>query len=318
MDRIAFSFFLTLFLLIVLPFSSFAQTETDWVKYENNPVLGGDLGVCFDVSLIRENDVYKMWFSWRTKRSIGYAESVDGVNWSDPIVVLEPTDSGWEMLVNRCGVVHKDDRYYMWYTGQTEKTSQIGFATSNDGVHWERASKNPVLTPEEEWEKTSAMCPDVQWDEDAKLFVMRYSAGEQYEPNAIGCATSPDGLNWKKYQKNPIFVADPESRWEQHKVTACQCVKRGEWFYMFYIGFENEHLARIGVARSKDGLTNWERMKNNPIISPDPGAWDGDACYKPFAIYDEDQDLWRLWYNGRKGGVEQIGLATHKGEDLGF
>ena len=27
---------------------------------------------------------------------------------------------------------------------------------------------------------------------------------------------------------------------------------------------------------------------------------------------------WVLWYNGRKGGFEQIGLATHAGEDLGF
>ena len=24
------------------------------------------------------------------------------------------------------------------------------------------------------------------------------------------------------------------------------------------------------------------------------------------------------WYNGRKGAVEQIGLALHDGEDLGF
>jgi len=27
---------------------------------------------------------------------------------------------------------------------------------------------------------------------------------------------------------------------------------------------------------------------------------------------------WLLWYNGLKGGVEQIGLALHEGEDLGF
>jgi hypothetical protein len=27
---------------------------------------------------------------------------------------------------------------------------------------------------------------------------------------------------------------------------------------------------------------------------------------------------WFLWYNGRKGAVEQIGLAVHEGEDLGF
>ena len=46
--------------------------------------------------------------------------------------------------------------------------------------------------------------------------------------------------------------------------------------------------------------------------------WDADACYKPFAIYDPDARSWLLWYNGRRGGVEQIGLATHEGEGLGF
>ena len=313
-----FAAFVLVAFMIVFPCSIFSQESNEWVKYENNPVLGGDLGVCFDVTLIQEEGIYKMWFSWRTKRSMGYAESVDGVVWSEPIVVLAPCDSGWENLINRSSVVHKGDLYYMWYTGQTDDSSQIGFATSRDGVNWERRSKTPVLKPEEEWEKTSVMCPDVQWDEDEQIFKMRYSAGEQYEPNALGYATSPDGVHWTKYDGNPFFVADPNNAWEQHKVTAAQFVKRGNWFYMFYIGFENEHLARIGVARSKDGLTNWERLKSNPIISPDKDQWDGDACYKPFAIYDEEDDLWRLWYNGRKGSVEQIGMATHKGEDLGF
>ena len=41
-----------------------------------------------------------------------------------------------------------------------------------------------------------------------------------------------------------------------------------------------------------------------------------DAVYKPYAIFDGQK--WLLWYNGRRGGVEQIGLATHEGEDLGF
>jgi len=32
------------------------ETSAGWFKYENNPVLGGDLGTCFDVALLREND----------------------------------------------------------------------------------------------------------------------------------------------------------------------------------------------------------------------------------------------------------------------
>jgi len=85
---------------------------------------------------------------------------------------------------------------------------------------------------------------------------------------------------------------------------------------MFYIGFSDIDHARIGIARSKNGVTGWERHPANPIIAPTPGSWDHDACYKPCAIFDGTQ--WMLWYNGRHGSVEQIGLAVHRGANLGF
>ncbi len=102
--------------------------------------------------------------------------------------------------------------------------------------------------------------------------------------------------------------------WEKHKVTGGQIIREGGWHVMFYIGFANEHLAQIGLARSRDGLTAWERHPANPILFPVKGAWDGDACYKPYAIFHEGR--WLLWYNGRKGGVEQIGVAIHDGREL--
>ena len=85
---------------------------------------------------------------------------------------------------------------------------------------------------------------------------------------------------------------------------------------MFYIGFADEDTAQIGIARSRDGLTGWECHPDNPIIRAraNRDAWDYDACYKPSAIFHKGR--WMLWYNGRKGGVEQIGLATHPGRQL--
>jgi predicted GH43/DUF377 family glycosyl hydrolase len=206
----------------------------------------------------------------------------------------------------------------MWYTGQAKGRSAIGHATSEDGRTWTRQRAEAVVSADTPWEKVAVMCPDVLWHSSAKVFRMWYSGGEQCEPDAIGFAMSTDGNVWRKRQENPIFKADPKNAWEQHKVTACQIVEHGDWHYMFYIGFRDVHHAQIGLARSKDGLTNWERHPRNPIISPTPDGWDHDACYKPYAIYDETANRWMLWYNGRKGSVEQIGLATHEGEDLGF
>jgi len=42
-----------------------SETTAGWVKYSSNPVLGGGLGTCFDVSVLEEDETYRMWFSWR-------------------------------------------------------------------------------------------------------------------------------------------------------------------------------------------------------------------------------------------------------------
>ena len=295
------------------------EAKAGWGKYEGNPVLGGKLGTCFDVSVLREGNKYGMYFSWRPKGSIALVESGDGIHWDDPKIVLGPrASSGWEDRVNRPTVIKHKGIYHMWYIGQTSEHSWIGYATSSDGLTWERSGDKAVLSPEEPWEGVAVMCPHVVWDDEKQLYRMWYSAGEQYEPNAIGYATSADGLSWTKLGGNPVFSADRDNEWERHKVTGCQVIQDGNWHLMFYIGFRDEHRAQIGVARSGDGVTGWQRHPENPIIGPGKGDWDGDACYKPFAIYEKEKDRWLLWYNGRLKAVEQIGLAIHEGRNLGF
>jgi len=300
-----------------LDVSPAGETSGGWRKYARNPVLGGRLGVCFDVALLQEDGKYRMWFSWRNKKSIALVESRDGIHWGPPVIVLGPNGATqWEDDINRPVVIRKSAGYLMWYTGQAREHSWAGLATSSDGVGWKRAASEPVLSPDEPWEKVAVMCPCVVWDEVARVYRMWYSGGEQYEPDAIGYATSPDGRHWKKQTANPIFNADPEIAWERSKVTGCQVLLRGKWHYMFYIGFRDIDHAQIGLARSWDGITGWQRLAANPIIRPGINQWDHDACYKPYAIFDGRR--WLLWYNGRHGSVEQIGLAFHDAEDLGF
>ena len=293
------------------------DTTAGWVKYGQNPVLGGQYGTCFDIALLRETSGYRMWVSWRPQKSVALVKSKDGLNWSAPEIVLPPAPTFWEEDINRPVVLKRADGYHMWYTGQAKgKNSWIGYATSPDGRTWKRMSDRPVLAFEQPWEGVAVMCPHVIWDEPAQLFRMWYSGGEQYEPNAIGYATSPDGLAWTTHAANPDYAGDPAIAWEQERATACQVVRHGDWHFMFYIGFRDIHHAQIGVARSRDGISNWERHPENPIIRAGTGKWDDDACYKPYAIFDGTQ--WLLWYNGRRESLEQIGVVIHQGEELGF
>jgi beta-1,2-mannobiose phosphorylase / 1,2-beta-oligomannan phosphorylase len=311
-----------LFLLVpvcVLSCISPSNTETsgEWKKYENNPVLGGSFGTIFDISVLHDTaNQFEMYCSWRPKRSIAISESTDGLKWSDPVICLPYDDSsGWERDVNRPVVIKKDGKYHMWYTGETDSASQIGYAVSNDGKHFSKVTPQPVLTFSQPWEKKAVQCPHVIWDDQEKQFKMWYSGGEQYEPDAIGYATSKDGIEWKKYEGNPVFKNNPTNEWEQAKVTACQVIKRADDYLMLYIGFKNVDYAQIGMAKSKDGISNWERYSGNPVIKPGMG-WDSSAVYKPYAIPDNDR--WLLYYNGRRNNVEQIGIAIYDGLSLGF
>lgn len=302
-----------------------SECSGGWKKYGTKPVLGGYLGTIFDICVMRnEKGAYRMYCSWRDKKSLAISESTDGLSWSTPVICLSNLPgSKWEQDINRPVVIQKDGLYHMWYTGQVgggEGNSYICYATSKDGVQWQRMSDRPVILPDLPWEKVAVMCPHVIWDDQAKIFKMWYSGGEQWEPDAIGYATSTDGMNWTKFAGNPVFHQNEQIAWESKKVTACQVIKRPADYLMYYIGFSNTpvgQIAQIGMARSKDGISGWERFSENPIIKPG-NFWDGRSCYKPFVVPNPDNTGWYLYYNGRTSTQEQIGAAIHNGTDLGF
>jgi predicted GH43/DUF377 family glycosyl hydrolase len=312
MKKIIFAVLFTLFAFFT------CETQAQWVKHPE-PVLGDTrFGTIFDIAVLKFGDTFHMYSSWRPRRAVALSTSTDGINWTFPDIVLSPViGTDWEDDINRPVVVYKDSVFHMWYTGQFRSTySAIGYATSKDGLFFTRQNDGrPVLSPVEPWEKVALMCPHVIWDEEAQLWKMWYSGGEQYEPDALGYATSKDGIHWDRLPE-PVFRPNPNVEFEKYKVTAAQVVKRENDYLMFYIGFRDIDFASIGMARSKNGIDNWERYPGNPIIAPTPGSWDEDACYKPFAIREENR--WMLWYNGRRRGPEYIGLVTHEGTDLGF
>ncbi len=137
--------------------ASFEKPAAGWVKSPANPVLGGKLGTCFDVALLKEGDTFRMWFSWRPKKSVAVVESPDGIHWGEPAIVLAPNRiNRWESDINRPVVVKVGDKYHMWYTGQ-DNGSHIGYATSDDGKTWRRMSGKPVLSPISLVEKVAVM-----------------------------------------------------------------------------------------------------------------------------------------------------------------
>ena len=126
------------------------ETSAGWKKVDGNPVMGGQYGTCFDISVLKDGEAYRMWLSWRPKKSLALVESKDGIRWSEPPqAVFGPRpETGWEDDINRPYVLKRSVGYHLWYTGQAKGRSWIGYATSRDGRVWKRMSARPVLEAE--------------------------------------------------------------------------------------------------------------------------------------------------------------------------
>lgn len=289
--------------------NDFDETSHGWEKYKGNPVLGNeDTGSLFDPFVRRVDSEYVMCVSQRKGNCLMMYVSTDGILWKDGNTVLSGImGSSWEKRVNRSCFVIRDGVWYLWYTGQNDHESRIGLATSRDGIHFERYRRNPVIVPEKEFEGKAVMNPCVLWDSESRLYRMWYTAGENYEPDVLCYAESPDGVSWKKNTES-IMGADRKNPYKRHKVGACDVVKTDGGYVMAYIAYQNLDVCRIALAASADGIHGWDDIYEEPVIGPREGKWDGHAVYKPTICMGEEVIC--LWYNGRSGTLERIGMAT--------
>lgn len=282
----------------------FPAENNGWTKFGNTPVYGEGEKVMFDPYCYVEDSCLIMLLSDRSNHVLATVTSTDGIHWNDYQIVLSGVADTWEDRVNRGCIVKCDSIYYLWYTGQYQGKSNIGIAKSRDGVNFERLSFNPVLKPEFAHENLSVMNPCVIYDDECRCFKMWYSAGETYEPNVICYAESQDGILWDK-REEPVLQKG-KNKWEIERIGGCQVIKNGN-YEIYYIGYQNIDVARICYAESVDGV-HWLRSDNNLLLSPTNGSWDSDAVYKPSVVRWNGQ--LHLYYNGRKGHGEYIGLAT--------
>lgn len=82
--------------------------------------------------VIKENDIYKMWYSYRGESyRVGYAESKDGINWvrKDYESGIDVSESGWdsEMIEYPFVFTHKNKKY-MFYNGNGYGKTGFGYA----------------------------------------------------------------------------------------------------------------------------------------------------------------------------------------------
>jgi predicted GH43/DUF377 family glycosyl hydrolase len=83
-------------------------------------------------SVFRENDQFKMWYSTKGENyKIGYAESIDGVNWvrKDKLSGISTSERGWDSeMVEYPHVLEINSQKYMLYNGNGYGLNGFGIA----------------------------------------------------------------------------------------------------------------------------------------------------------------------------------------------
>lgn len=291
-----------------------------FTKSGNNPVLqpsasaAWDDGEVFSPSVVYVSS-YKMWYTGynpSTGSAIGYATGVTStppnVTWtkyaSNP-VLTKGAPGSWDDQGVAFPTVIYDGTYKMWYTGTGSGVRKIGYATSTDGITWNKSASNPVLTPGSpgSWDAGQVSNPTVF--KLASTYHMWYSAGLTTS-GGIGHATSTDGIVWVKDPANPVISAGGTG-WDAiviaPSVSHDNCL-----FQMVYTGCKNAlgDDCQIGYARSADGTT-WQKLsKIIPLGAT--GTFDVALAGYPSIMIGEPNI--RMWYTGENAdGIKQIGFA---------
>lgn len=270
--------------------------------------------------VIKEDGLYKIWYKEQLpggKSHISYATSKDGIKWEkyegNPVIEAGEGDD-WDSSRAGPGKVLKIDGVYkMWYVGFDKNgISAIGHATSKDGIRWEKYMGNPVLTASHDgWDSKEVIAMNVMRDNG--IYKMWYRGINEKE-QAIGYATSKDGVRWEKYKNNPIMRPGGRGEWDSGNfVGDPHVIKKDGAYHMWYASLHNiggKRVRETGYAASKDGI-HWNRHEKNPVLRRGKsGDWDSVQAANVFVMFDEG--IYKMWYMGSDGNMDAIGYATSK------
>ena len=188
-----------------------------------------------------------------------------------------------------------------------------GVASSEDGLAWQRAKDQYILSVHEpdvgDWEKHCIYQPWLV--EYEGRFYNFYNA--KHMPDWIeqmGMATSKELFNWKRYEGNPI-VSVRSGGYDAQFCSDGKVFRDGDHWVMFYFGVGKEG-AHIMAACSRD-LLHWTAHPE-PLYKAGghPGGLDTQYAHKISLIYNSNNGTFYMYYCavGNKGRV--IGLITSK------
>ncbi len=184
-------------------------------------------------------------------------------------------------------LLEMDDKYFMYFRGQQGGHDRIGLATipkkNFDGMTW-NIIPEPIIDVGKPGDPDETHVLDPASVLVDKKIYLYYSAVCPTCDRSICLATSTDGIQFQKYQKNPIVIGGgPEIVFKDGK------------FYLYYWqparsgkGFE------IHISTSPDGF-HFDKFSIDPVLPTGvDGTWDSHTVETP-RIFKENNLYYMIY-----------------------
>ena len=147
------------------------NTDGTFTRVSKAPIMerNDDDHLCIGSACVFiEDSVWKMWYTsflkWGKDKEehkhhyvIKYAESDNGINWKRNNNICINFKDKSEYAIGKPCVLKIKDAYHMWYSYRG-KEYRIGYAVSNDGLHWERQDELAGIDVSDSGWDSQAVC----------------------------------------------------------------------------------------------------------------------------------------------------------------
>jgi hypothetical protein len=168
----------------------------------------------------------------------------------------------WDAKIRERGwVLREDGGYKLWYTGYdgtADGRRMLGLATSPDGVTWTRHPANPLVR--DHWVE------DVMVARDGGRYLM-FAEGENDRAQLLASA---DGVTWERLGRLDVRLANGEPIPDGPYGTPTAFRDGGRWLFFYERSDKGVWLA------ASDDLKVWTNVRDEPVLTPGPGAYDRD------------------------------------------
>lgn len=178
----------------------------------------------------------------------------------------------WDVKIRERGwILHEGDLWKMWFTGYDGTRpgkKMLGYATSTDGIAWQRYPQNPIYS--ETWVEDVCVVPH------QGTYYM-FAEGEE---DQVQLLTSSNGIEWKHQGRVDVRQANGEPISAGPYGTPTAWYENGQW-NLFYERSDKG----IWLARSTD-LKIFTNVQDEPILKMGPSDYDLDQIAMNQVICD--------------------------------